>query len=151
MPTTPDPRRSANELLRLAKEATNGWACYAKRKIEHDEIARLRYDIANIEALVRSSLSACEPAKSCALGCACDIYHAALTAIRKDPTYAHVKAQQALSACETAPAPQEPCEHRWVVEAGYGPRGHGASWCEKCDAPNPLSAIPSPSHKEEKS
>lgn len=28
-------------LRRLAKEATNGWACYAKREIEHREIARL--------------------------------------------------------------------------------------------------------------
>lgn len=34
-----------NEALRLAKEATNGWACYAKRKIEHDEIARLHREI----------------------------------------------------------------------------------------------------------
>lgn len=25
----------------IAKRAINGWACYAKRKIEHDEIARL--------------------------------------------------------------------------------------------------------------
>ena len=33
-----------------------------------------------------------------------------------------------------------PCEHRWVVEAGYGPRGHGASWCSLCDAPNPATA-----------
>lgn len=31
--------------LRLAKEATNGWACYAKRQVEHAEIARLHRDI----------------------------------------------------------------------------------------------------------
>jgi hypothetical protein len=24
------------------------------------------------------------------------------------------------------------CDHHWAVEAGYGPRGHGASWCTKC-------------------
>jgi hypothetical protein len=38
-----------DELLRLAKEATNGWACYAKRQIEHDEIARLHAAIARVE------------------------------------------------------------------------------------------------------
>lgn len=36
--------------VRLAKEATNGWACYAKRQIEHDEIARLHREIANLES-----------------------------------------------------------------------------------------------------
>lgn len=35
--------------LRLAKEATNGWACYAKRQAEHDEIARLHREIARLE------------------------------------------------------------------------------------------------------
>ncbi len=35
--------------LRLAREATNGWACYAKRKIEHDAIARLHQEIAMLE------------------------------------------------------------------------------------------------------
>jgi len=35
--------------LRLAKEATNGLACYAKRQIEHTEIARLHGDIAALE------------------------------------------------------------------------------------------------------
>lgn len=29
------------QALTLATEATNGWACYAKRRAEHDEIARL--------------------------------------------------------------------------------------------------------------
>ena len=28
-------------LLKLAREATNGWACHAKRNIEHAEIARI--------------------------------------------------------------------------------------------------------------
>ena len=32
-------------LRELAKEATNGWACYAKRKIEHDDIARIHREI----------------------------------------------------------------------------------------------------------
>jgi hypothetical protein len=31
--------------LKLAREATNGWGCYAKRGIEHDEIARLHHAI----------------------------------------------------------------------------------------------------------
>lgn len=35
----------ADQLRRLAKEATNGWACYAKRKIEHEDIARLHHEI----------------------------------------------------------------------------------------------------------
>ena len=35
--------------LRLAKEATNGWAVYAKRKAEHDNIAQLHKEIAAIE------------------------------------------------------------------------------------------------------
>lgn len=38
------------EAIRLAKEATNGWACYAKRKIEHDDIARLHREIRAIES-----------------------------------------------------------------------------------------------------
>jgi hypothetical protein len=28
-------------LRSLAKRAVNGWACYAKRKLEHEEIAQL--------------------------------------------------------------------------------------------------------------
>ena len=40
---TPDDQVAT--LIRLAKEATNGWACYAKRKIEHDDIARLHREI----------------------------------------------------------------------------------------------------------
>lgn len=42
-------RDDISELLRIAKEATNGWACYAKRQIEHDEIARLHAAIAEAE------------------------------------------------------------------------------------------------------
>ncbi len=42
--------------LKLAKEATNGWACYAKRQIEHDEIARLHRDIAELEAAPQDDL-----------------------------------------------------------------------------------------------
>lgn len=37
--------------LRLAKEATNGWACYATRQSEHDEIARLHQAIDAIAVL----------------------------------------------------------------------------------------------------
>lgn len=33
------------QLRRLAKQATNGWACYAKTKREHDDIARLHGEI----------------------------------------------------------------------------------------------------------
>lgn len=36
-------------LIQIAKEATNGWACYAKRVIELDEIARLHAAIAKAE------------------------------------------------------------------------------------------------------
>jgi hypothetical protein len=38
-----------DELLRLAREATNGWACYATRKVEQDEIARLHAAITKAE------------------------------------------------------------------------------------------------------
>lgn len=43
-------RAKRDALLRLAKEATNGWACHAKRKIELDEIARLHREISKAEA-----------------------------------------------------------------------------------------------------
>lgn len=33
------------QALKLASEATNGWACHAKRRSEHDEIARLHQEI----------------------------------------------------------------------------------------------------------
>jgi len=35
----------ADTLARLAKEATNGWACFARRKAEFDGIAKLHDDI----------------------------------------------------------------------------------------------------------
>jgi hypothetical protein len=38
-----------DELLTALREATFGWACYAKRQIEHDEIARLHRVIAKAE------------------------------------------------------------------------------------------------------
>ncbi len=44
----PDELRAA---LRIAKEATNGWACYAKWKAEHADIARLHREIAALEAV----------------------------------------------------------------------------------------------------
>jgi hypothetical protein len=40
--------------VRLAKEATNGWACYAKRKIEHAEIARLHQAIDALDELLKT-------------------------------------------------------------------------------------------------
>ena len=46
-----DVARRLREALSLAKQATNGWACHAKRKIEHDEIARLHEAI---EVIARS-------------------------------------------------------------------------------------------------
>lgn len=36
--------------IRLAKEATNAWACYARRAIELEEIARLHREIKKIES-----------------------------------------------------------------------------------------------------
>lgn len=43
--------RAAIEAMRkLAKEATNGWACYAKRDMEHREIARLHTAIDELTA-----------------------------------------------------------------------------------------------------
>lgn len=42
-------RGIALSAVRLAKEATNGWACVAKGKIEHDEISRLHRAIGEIE------------------------------------------------------------------------------------------------------
>lgn len=37
--------------LRLAKEATNGWACFARRETEHREIARLHQAIDVVRSL----------------------------------------------------------------------------------------------------
>lgn len=39
-----------DDALRLAKQAVNGWACYARRKLEHDEIARLHAAIDELRA-----------------------------------------------------------------------------------------------------
>lgn len=48
--------------IRLAKEATNGWACYAKREIEHNEISRLHRAIADLEKLESAtSVDAVDP------------------------------------------------------------------------------------------
>ncbi len=38
------------EALTLARRATNGWACYAKREIEHREITSLHQEISKLEA-----------------------------------------------------------------------------------------------------
>ena len=48
-------REALTTTKRLAREATNGWACYAKRKIEHDDISRIHRALDHIEApLTRS-------------------------------------------------------------------------------------------------
>lgn len=57
----PTPAELARKLLTLAKEATNGWACYSKREIERDEIARLHRRIADIESELEAALSASAP------------------------------------------------------------------------------------------
>ena len=45
MDSDTDTHERLDAALRLAREATNGWACYAKRKIELDEIARLHREL----------------------------------------------------------------------------------------------------------
>lgn len=47
----PGDRETLKDALRLAKQATNGWACYARTKLEHREIARLHQDIDALAAL----------------------------------------------------------------------------------------------------
>ena len=42
--------RQQERLRVLAKEAVNGWACHAKTKMEHNEIARLHREIDALEA-----------------------------------------------------------------------------------------------------
>jgi hypothetical protein len=42
-------REAIRQALSLARQAANGWACYAKRKIELDEIARLHNEIIKLE------------------------------------------------------------------------------------------------------
>lgn len=51
-PSSPEPRPATalEQAIRLALEATNGWACYAQRQIEHDEISRLHREIAALRA-----------------------------------------------------------------------------------------------------
>ena len=44
-----DAQEVIDRALRLAKEATNGWACYAKRILEYDNIAHLHREIAALE------------------------------------------------------------------------------------------------------
>lgn len=42
-----------------------------------------------------------------------------------------------------SPQPVTPlCEHLWAVEAGYGPRGHGAVWCHTCGIDQPVTPQP---------
>lgn len=53
-----DVRTLLERALRIAKEATNGWACYAKRKREHDDIGRLHRLIVECERDRASLLTA---------------------------------------------------------------------------------------------
>jgi hypothetical protein len=41
--------KQRDDLLRIAQEATNGWACWARTKKEHDEIARLHGAIGSVQ------------------------------------------------------------------------------------------------------
>lgn len=50
MAIDPDARKA----LKLAKEATNGWACYSRTDRERDEIARLHREIAKLESTERT-------------------------------------------------------------------------------------------------
>jgi hypothetical protein len=39
-----------DEARKLARQATNGWACYATREVEHDDIARIHRVLDAMEA-----------------------------------------------------------------------------------------------------
>lgn len=43
-------RQEVDTLARLSKEATNGWACYARTKLEHSDIARLHKELDDLAA-----------------------------------------------------------------------------------------------------
>lgn len=43
-------RQKSARLKTLAKEATNGWACYARTKLEHNDISRLHQALDAFEA-----------------------------------------------------------------------------------------------------
>lgn len=53
--STPAAGAQIATLVSIAKRAVNGWACYAKRQIEHEEIARLHREI---DALREPAVSA---------------------------------------------------------------------------------------------
>jgi hypothetical protein len=48
--------QTAERALSLARRATNGWACYAKRDIEHREIADLHREISEVADSLRAGL-----------------------------------------------------------------------------------------------
>lgn len=54
-------RLALSSALTLAAEATNGWACYAKRNIEHDEITRLHEARRKLTALSTASPAPASP------------------------------------------------------------------------------------------
>jgi hypothetical protein len=43
--------------VKLAREAANGWACYAKRRREHEEITRIHRALDEIELAAPSPMS----------------------------------------------------------------------------------------------
>jgi len=51
------PSELAQEALTVCRFAVNGWGCYATRKAEHDEIARIHREIARIQAALRAGAS----------------------------------------------------------------------------------------------
>lgn len=50
----PAPSATVAEAIRLAKMATNGWACFARTAIEHDAVTKLHQDIDALLAAVRA-------------------------------------------------------------------------------------------------
>ena len=44
-------RDPIEQAIKLAREATNGWACFAKRESEHREIARIHKSLDELDAL----------------------------------------------------------------------------------------------------
>ena len=43
--------------MQLAREATNGWACHARTRAEHDEIARLHRELNRLSEVMSQGLS----------------------------------------------------------------------------------------------
>lgn len=104
--------------LKLAKEATNGWGCYAKRDIEHREIARLHTAIDILSArAVRGEAQPLPAALNQIVGYLREIeQHCPCGARPESPTtHPHVggcPVDAALRAAAEAHAPEPPKEPR---------------------------------------